>query len=251
MKRAYSIKALLAGLLILPAVALAGGGGGMALDKANVDLSDTDALKRGALLFADNCLSCHSAQYMRYNRVGQDLGLTEDEVKHRLIKGDAKVGDTMASGMPADYATKAFGVVPPDLSLTARSRGADWLYTYMRSFYVDPARPTGANNLLFKDVGMPNIFWREQGVVKPVVHEVEREGGAKEQVVTGIKLEQPGTMSAEQFDGMIRDLVGYMVYMGEPAVLKRQAIGPWVLAFLALFFVITYLLKKEYWRDIK
>ncbi len=251
MKHVAAFKAMLAGLCLMPLAAMASGGHGMALDDARVDLGDRAALQRGAQLFVENCLSCHSAQYMRYNRIGQDLGWTDEEVRQRLIKGAAKVGETMSGGMPADYAKNAFGVVPPDLSLTARARGEDWLYTYLRSFYADPARPMGANNRLFKDVGMPNIFWREQGVVVPVVHEVRHEGGATEQVVTGLKLEQPGSMTPEQFDGMIRDLVGYMVYMSEPAVLKRQAIGPWVLAFLALFFVIIYLLKKEYWRDIK
>jgi len=242
----------MAGLLMLPVTAMAGGGHGMVLDKAGVDIRDTSSLQRGAQLFVDNCLSCHSARYMRYNRIGQDLGWSDEEVKRRLIKGEAKVGDTMLSSMPAEYAKNAFnGAVPPDLSLVARSRGADWLYTYLRSFYTDPSRPTGANNLLFKDVNMPNVFWREQGVVMPVTREVVHEGGAKEIVVEGLRLEQPGSMSPEEFDAMIRDLVGFMVYMAEPAQLKRLALGPWVLAFLALFFVIAYLLKKEYWRDVK
>jgi ubiquinol-cytochrome c reductase cytochrome c1 subunit len=241
----------IAGLLLMPAAAMAAGGHGVALDKAKVDLSDTASLQRGAQLFVDNCLSCHSAKFMRYNRIGQDLGWTDEEVKQRLIKGEAKVGDTMISSMPVDYAKSACnGAVPPDLSLTTRSRGTDWLYTYLRSFYTDPARSMGVNNLLFKDVSMPNVFWREQGVVMPVTHEVEF-NGATDTLVTGIKLEQPGTMSVEEFDAMIRDLVGFMDYMGEPAQLKRQALGPWVLGFLALFFVIVYLLKKEYWRDVK
>jgi ubiquinol-cytochrome c reductase cytochrome c1 subunit len=242
----------IAGLLLMPAAAMAGGGHGMALDKADIDIADKASLQRGAQLFVDNCLSCHSAKYMRYNRIGQDLGWTDEEVKQRLIKGEAKVGDTMVSAMPAEYAKNAFnGAVPPDLSLVARSRGEDWLYTYLRSFYTDPARPMGVNNLLFKDVSMPNVFWREQGVVMPVTREVVHEGGAKEIVVEGLRLEQPGSMSPEEFDAMIRDLVGFMVYMGEPAQLKRLALGPWVLGFLALFFVIAYLLKKEYWRDVK
>ncbi|MGC9008448.1 MAG: cytochrome c1 [Halothiobacillaceae bacterium] len=242
----------IAAALVFPAAVMAGGGHGMTLDRASIDISDTASLQRGAQLFVDHCLSCHSAKYMRYNRIGQDLGWTDEEVKQRLIKGETKVGETMVSAMPANYAKTAFnGAVPPDLSLTARSRGADWLYTYLRSFYVDPARPTGANNLLFKDVSMPNVFWREQGVVMPVTHEVVHEGGAKEVVVDGLKLEQPGTLKPEEFDAMIRDLVGFMVYMGEPAQLKRLALGPWVLGFLVLFFVIAYLLKKEYWRDVK
>lgn len=242
MKNLSSVRALLAGLCLMPLAALAAGGHGMALDDANVDLSDKASLQRGAQMFVDNCLSCHAAQYMRYNRIGQDLGWSDEEVKQRLIKGSAKVGETMASGMPADYAKNAFGVVPPDLSLTGRSRGADWIYTYLRSFYADPARPMGVNNLLFKDVGMPNIFWREQGEMTTAD---DGHGGLK------LVQTKPGSMSAEDFNGMIRDLTGFMVYMAEPAVLKRHAVGPWVLAFLVLFFVIIYLLKKEYWRDIK
>lgn len=234
--------ALIASLLLASSTALAAGGHGMALDEARVDLSDKASLQRGAQLFVDNCLSCHSAQYMRYNRIGQDLGLTDDEVKQRLIKGDAKVGETMAAGMTVEHAKSAFGAPPPDLSLTARSRGEDWIYTYLHSFYSDPERPTGVNNLLFKDVSMPNIFWREQGEMSKVE---DGHGGFK------LVQTKPGSMSAEEYDGMIRDLTGFMVYMGEPAALKRQALGPWVLGFLAIFFVITFLLKKEYWRDVK
>ncbi|MEW6445048.1 MAG: cytochrome c1 [Pseudomonadota bacterium] len=234
--------ALIASLLLASAPVLAGGGHGMALDKAGVDLSDTASLQRGAQLFVDNCLSCHAAKYMRYNRIGQDLGWSVDEVRQRLVKGDAKPGDTMASGMPVAYAKAAFGVLPPDLSLTARSQGADWIYTYLRSFYADPSRPTGANNLLFKDVGMPNVFWREQGEMSK---EDDGHGGFK------LVQTKPGSMSPEAFDGMIRDLTGFMVYMAEPAVLKRQAVGPWVLGFLLVFFVIVYLLKRDYWRDVK
>ncbi|MEW6765985.1 MAG: cytochrome c1 [Pseudomonadota bacterium] len=233
---------LIASLLLASSTAWAAGGHGMALDEARVDLSDKAALQRGAQLFVDNCLSCHSAQYMRYNRIGQDLGWTDEEVKQRLIKGDAKVGETMSSGMPTAYAKNAFGVAPPDLSLTARSRGEDWIYTYLRSFYTDSARPLGVNNLLFQDVGMPNIFWREQGEMSKVE---DGHGGFK------LVQTKPGSVSPEAFDGMIRDLTGFMVYMSEPAVLKRQALGPWVLGFLVIFFIITYLLKKEYWRDVK
>ena len=231
----------LCGALVAPAQA--SGGHVAGLVKAEIDLGDTAALQRGAQIFVDRCLSCHSAQFMRYNRIGQDLGMSEDEVKAKLMRGaDVKIGSTLQSTMPPALATTAFGVVPPDLSLTARSRGADWLYSYLRAFYVDPSRPLGVNNLVFKDVGMPNVFWREQG----------------EQVLTqgsdglpSLHLAKPGSMSAADFDGMIGDLTTFMVYMAEPAALQRKSLGVWVLGFLALLFVLFYLLKKDYWRDVK
>jgi ubiquinol-cytochrome c reductase cytochrome c1 subunit len=230
-------------LMFLPMSVMASGGHVAMLDKAQIDLGDTASLQRGAQLFVDRCLSCHSANFMRYNRVGQDLGMTDAEVKQRLIKGaNIKVGSTMQSTMPAALAKNAFGVVPPDLSLIARSRGSNWLYTYLRSFYVDPARPLGVNNLLFKDVGMPGVFWREQGeqTLSKDAHGAE--------VLAQLK---PGTMKPAEFDGMIGDLVGFMTYMAEPAQLQRKGLGFWVLGFLAVLFVLFLLLKQEYWRDIK
>ena len=221
----------------------AGGGHEVALVKAQIDLGDTSSLQRGAQLFVDRCLSCHSAKFMRYNRIGQDLGMTEDEVKSKLIRGaDIKLGSTLQSTMPDALAKTAFGVVPPDLSLIARSRGADWLYSYLRSFYIDPARPLGVNNLVFKDVGMPNVFWREQG--EQVLSKDAHGAGV-------LTLAKPGTMSPADFDSMIGDLTGFMTYMAEPAVLQRKSLGVWVLGFLALLFVILFLLKKDYWRDVK
>ena len=221
----------------------ASGGKVEGLVKAEMDLGDTASLQRGAQVFVDRCLSCHSANLMRYNRIGQDLGLSDADVKARLIRGaDVKIGSTMQSTMPAALAKTAFGVVPPDLSLTARSRGADWLYSYLRAFYVDPARPLGVNNLVFKDVGMPNVFWREQG------EQVLSKGAHGESVLS---LSKPGSMSPAEFDRMMGDLVGFMTYMAEPAVLQRKSLGAWVLGFLAVLFVLLFLLKQEYWRDIK
>ena len=235
--------ACLALFSMLLSPAYASGGHVAGLVKAEIDLGDTASLQRGAQIFVDRCLSCHSADFMRYNRIGQDLGMSDAEVKARLIRGaDVKVGSTMQSTMPSALATTAFGVVPPDLSLTARSRGADWLYSYLRAFYVDPARPLGVNNLVFRDVGMPNVFWREQGeqILSKDAHGAE-----------ALSLLKPGSMSPAEFDGMIGDLVGFMAYMAEPAVLQRKSLGFWVLGFLAVLFVLLFLLKTEYWRDIK
>jgi len=241
MKYALGMCLALLGVLLSPAQA--SGGKVEGLVKAEINLGDTASLQRGAQLFVDRCLSCHSANLMRYNRIGQDLGMSDAEVKARLIRGaDVKIGSTMQSTMPAALANTAFGVVPPDLSLTARSRGADWLYSYLRAFYVDPARPLGVNNLVFKDVGMPNVFWREQG------EQVLSKGAHGEAVLS---LAKPGSMSPAEFDGMMGDLVGFMTYMAEPAVLQRKSLGLWVLGFLAVLFVLLFLLKQDYWRDIK
>ena len=235
--------ACLALLSMLASPVYAAGGKVEGLVKAEIDLGDTSSLQRGAQVFVERCLSCHSANLMRYNRIGQDLGMSEDAVKERLIRGaDVKIGSTMQSNMPAELAAAAFGIVPPDLSLTARSRGSDWLYSYLRAFYVDPARPFGVNNLVFKDVGMPNVFWREQG------EQALSKGAHGEAVLSLVK---QGSMSPAEFDGMMGDLVGFMTYMAEPAILQRKSIGVWVLGFLAVLFVLLFLLKADYWRDIK
>ena len=232
--------ALLAGLAA-PVYASSGHVAGLV--KAEIDLGDTASLQRGAQVFVDRCLSCHSAKFMRYNRIGQDLGMSEDEVKSRLIRGaEVKIGSTLQSTMPEALAKTAFGVVPPDLSLTARSRGSDWLYSYLRAFYLDPARALGVNNQVFPDVGMPNVFWREQG---------EQVLLTDAQGHTRLELIKPGSMSPAEFDGMMSDLTGFMTYMAEPAILQRKSLGYWVLGFLALMFVLLFLLKKEYWRDVK
>jgi ubiquinol-cytochrome c reductase cytochrome c1 subunit len=246
------MKKVIAALLFaaLPALAFANTGG-PALDSAKVNLSDKESLQRGAKLFVNYCLSCHSAQYMRYNRVGQDLGMTDEEVKANLILNGAKVGDTMKVAMTPADAKAAFGVVPPDLSVIARSRGADYLYTYLRSFYADPKRPFGVNNTVFPDVGMPHVLAELQGV-QTAVYKTEKDAEGKEvHEFEKFELTTPGSQTAEQYDATVTDLVNYLVYMGEPAQLQRTRIGWWVLGFLGLVLLpVSYLLKKEYWKDV-
>jgi len=203
----------------LPAFAMASGG--VHLDKAPVNLHDQASLQRGAKVFVNYCLSCHSAQYMRYNRMGKDLGLTDEQVKNNLMFAGEKVGETMTIAMASTDAKTWFGNPPPDLSVISRARGADWLYTYLRTFHADEKRPFGVNNKVFPDVGMPHVLWQQQA-----------------------------TMTESEYDSMVGDLVNFMVYMGEPVQLQRQALGIKVLIFLAFFFVLAYLLKKEYWKDI-
>lgn len=220
------------------------------LDKANIDPSDTESLRRGATLFANYCFNCHSAALMRYNRIGQDLGYDEAQLESLFIFTGAKVGDLMEIAMQPEEAKRWFGVVPPDLSVVSRSRGVDWLYTYLRSFYRDDSRPWGVNNAVFKDVAMPHVLWELQGLQAPQFDVVTDSEGIKREVITRLDLVEPGKLSNDQFDATVRDLVNYLHYMGEPTKQKRLELGKWVLLYLALFFVVVLLLKKEYWKDV-
>ncbi len=218
--------------------------GGVSLDKANIEADDREAIKRGATLFVSYCLNCHSAAFMRYARIAEDTGMNSDEIG-QLIHTGAKVGDTMKVAIEPDDAERWFGVSPPDLSVVSRSRGVDWLYTYLRSFYRDSSRPWGVNNTVFQDVAMPHVLWELQGLQEPV-----REEGADLGVVTGLRLAEPGKLSPEEYDEVVRDLVSFMAYLGEPSKMQRLALGKWVLLFLSVLLVLVVLLKKEYWKDI-
>ena len=245
---------LLASLSIFtPVVVMANTGAH--LDKAPIDISDKESLRRGAKIFADNCYSCHSAKFMRFNRIAKDLDMDESEVRDMMIfthnkKGaPTKIGDVMNVAMTKDYAKTAFGAAVPDLSVAARARGADWIYTYLRSFYMDPDRPTGMNNTVFPDVGMPNILWKQQGLQKVVYKTVEHEGVQVEEV-DHLEVVVPGTMDRVEFDGYAADLTNFMVYLAEPIQNTRRALGWKVLGFLVIFFIFAYMLKKEYWKDV-
>ena len=231
---------LLVLLVLIPVMATANEN--VHLDKAPVDMNDRASLQRGAKFFVANCLACHSAAYMRYNRL-KDLGMTDDEIKPLLPEG-GKPGSTMQAAMDINSAKLAFGVAPPDLSVIARARGQNWLYTYLRSFYVDSKRPSGANNVVFPSVGMPNIFATMQG--EQELH-VENHDG---HVAAKLVLAKPGSMKPAEFDATIGDLTNYLVYMGDPSKLVRSRIGYIVLGFLFILFVLTYALKKEMWKDI-
>lgn len=239
---------------VLPTFAFAAGGGAN-IDSAPIDISDMESVKRGASHFVDYCLSCHAASYMRYNRIARDTGMSDAELRENLIfttneKGEpTKVGSLMKVAMTDDYAKEAFGTAVPDLTLSARARGADWLYTYLRTFYADPYRPTGMNNLVFPDVSMPNVLSSLQGIQK-AVHKTETHQGVEVESVDHLELDQPGSMTPEEFDAFVADLVNFMVYLGEPVQNERRSLGIKVLVFLAIFFVVAYLLKKEYWKDV-
>ncbi len=235
---------MLIACLLGPALAF-GAGGEVKLDRANIDLRDVVSIQRGAKVFVNYCLNCHSASYMRYNRL-MDLGLTEQQIADNLIFGDAKVGEPMTIAMREKDGKVWFGVAPPDLSVIARSRGVDWLYSYLRGFYRDESAVTGWNNLVFPNAAMPHVLWKLQGIQR--LHTVE--GGAHGQAHSELVLEVPGTMSKQEYDQTIRDLVAYLAYMGEPASIKRVRVGVIVLMFLGLLIALTWLLKREYWKDV-
>jgi ubiquinol-cytochrome c reductase cytochrome c1 subunit len=240
MKRLKNLLFLLAAVPVLAFASEAG----IHLDKAPVNLADQESLQRGARTFVNYCLNCHSAASMRYSRL-QDLGLSEDQIKDNLLFAAEKPGETMKVGMTKTDAKVWFGATPPDLSVIARSRGADWLYTYLRSFYRDDSRPTGWNNTVFDKVGMPHVMWGLQGELVPVM---KKEG--EHEMVERLELARPGSVTLAEYDAVVGDLVNYLVWMGEPAQLQRKQLGLIVLAFLAVFFVVAYYLKKEFWKDI-
>ncbi|MGI8561456.1 MAG: cytochrome c1, partial [Luteimonas sp.] len=205
--------------------------------------------QRGAQLYMNYCSGCHSLKYMRYSRIAGDLGLSEDMVMENLNFTGAKFGEQVELAMPAGDAVQWFGQVPPDLSVTARVRGGDWIYTYLKSFYLDESRPLGWNNTLFPNASMPNPLWTMQGVMRPVYGEDDAVTG--EAQVERLELATPGSQNAQQFDQTARDITAFLEYVGEPAALKRQGLGVWVLLFLAFFTFLAWLLKTEYWKDVK
>jgi ubiquinol-cytochrome c reductase cytochrome c1 subunit len=235
-------------LIFVPALTLANVGG-VHLDQANIDPDNQQSLQRGARLFVNYCLSCHAAALMRYERMGDALGITELQVAENLMYTGGKVGDLMTVATDPEDAVEWFGTVPPDLSVIARSRGVDWLYTYLRSFYLDPSRVTGVNNLVFPDVGMPDVLWELQGWQKPVITTVKDTDGTEHKVID-LELVEPGLMSPKEFDRAVRDLVNFLDYMAEPGKHDRQALGVKVILFLLVFLVVAYLMKKEFWKDV-
>lgn len=233
--------------------------GGAPWDKFPTDrVADMPALQHGAKLFVNYCLNCHSAAYMRYNRM-RDLGLTEEQIKQNLMFASEKVGDTMKVSMDPKLARAWFGNAPPDLSVIARSRagaqgsGADYLYTYLRGYYRDETKATGWNNIAFPAVAMPHVLWQLQGQQKANYEEIAdpHEEGKTEHVFKGFELAVPGQLSPTEYNDAVADLVAFLVWMGEPAQNQRVRLGVWVLIFLAGFTVIAWRLNAAFWKDIK
>jgi ubiquinol-cytochrome c reductase cytochrome c1 subunit len=217
------------------------------LQDANVNVSNLAALQRGAKYFVNYCFGCHSAKYVRYGTLGEGLHLTNDQLVKNLMFTGKRPGDTMQNAMQPDDAKRWFGIAPPDLTLIARSRGADYLYTFLRSFYKDPSTATGANNLVLPGTAMPDILWRAQGI-QQAVFKKNKDG---ENVFEKLEMLQPGDMTPQQFDRMDRDIVTFLQYIGEPVAQERKALGKGVVIFLFVFLILAYLLKKEIWKDVE
>jgi len=229
-------KLIIAFMVLFPILALANEGGEN-LEHAKNDLTDKASLQRGFKSFTHYCLGCHQLKYQRYNRTFADLGIDEkDGLKNWMLTG-VKVGDHITNTIPPEQSAKWFGVTPPDLTLEARYKSPDWIYTYLHSFYADPSRPFGVNNKVFKDVAMPDVLQNLQGI-----RSIDEHGNLTAPV--------GGSMTAEQYDMFARDLTNFLEYVSEPSKLQRLNLGYWVLGFLVIFFIISYFLKKEFWKDV-
>lgn len=255
MKKMLSAFAVSIGLFLgLAGNANASGGEEFAWDKAPNKTNDLASLQNGAKLFVNYCLNCHSAAFMRYNRL-KDIGLTDQQIKDNLLVS-GKVGDTMKSAIDPLQAKEWFGANPPDLTVIARSKaghggtGPDYLYTYLRSYYRDAGRETGWNNLVFPNVGMPHVLWQLQGEREPL-WEVKKEHGHDVKMFKGWKQVTPGTMTSTEYDRAVGDLVNYLQWMAEPAQNTRVRVGVWVIIFMLAFIVVAWRLNAAFWKDVK
>ena len=222
---------------MVPALAIAAGGSNIHLDEHKTDLYDKASLQRGAQVYMNYCMGCHSLEHSRYNRVAKDLDIPEELMMENLVFPDTKIGSLMTNAMRPEDGKVWFGATPPDLTLVARVRRPDWLYTYLRSFYEDPSRPWGVNNAVFKDVGMPHVLQNLQGT-----RTLDENGNLTPAV--------GGSMTEADYDAFVRDLTNFLEYGSEPNKLERKSLGYWVIGFLLVFFVLSYFLKKEYWKDV-
>ena len=243
---------ILFALLALGAAgAASAAGSGYPLQKAHTDVGSLESLQRGARNFVNYCLGCHSAQYMRYSQLADDLALTEDELRESLMFTGTRVYDPMLSSMPGEQARLWFGNAPPDLSLIVRSRGRDYVYTFLKSFYADPAKATGVNNTVLPGTAMPHVLWELQGTQEAVWEGHTDAQGNVQKHFKEFTLANPGKLTPEQYDEFVRDTVNFLEYIGEPIQAKRQSMGFVVIAFLVFFTLLAYALKKEYWKDVR
>lgn len=243
------MKKLIIGLFaLLPSLTMAAGPSVPLMD-ANIDLKDNASLQRGAKLFMNYCLGCHQMQYQRYERTFRDIGIPTEIGQEQLIFDGSKVGSHIKNAIDKDDAAKWFGAAPPDLTLVARVRGTDWIYTYLKSFYKDESRPFGVNNVVFPSVGMPHVLQELQGLPTPITEEVEEHGHTVTKVV-GVETDGSGEMSVGEYDRAARDLTNFLAYVGEPSRLESEALGLKVIGFLVILFILAFMLKKEYWRDV-
>jgi ubiquinol-cytochrome c reductase cytochrome c1 subunit len=246
------IKPLLTAILLLPLAVHAAADPLVPLQQANVDLRNQASLQRGAGLFVNNCMGCHSIQYMRWDRVAEDIGISTELLQSYLQVTGERPGDMMGIAMPPRDAAEWFGLAPPDLTLVTRSRGThtrpgtDWVYTFLLSFHVDESRPLGVNNLVFPEVGMPHALWEQQGLQRAVF----REDARGRQVFEGFEQITEGTMTPAEYRRAARDITAFLAYVAEPVRLERQALGYMSVLFLLILLVLAYLTKREYWKDV-
>lgn len=241
------LKNLIAAVAVLASGSVAAAAGGE-LEHADINVHDKASLQRGAALYVNYCLGCHSMQYLRYNRLADDLGLSDEQVEEFLLFGNQEVVDDLLNAMEAEEAVDWFGIAPPDLTLTARSRGADWVYSYLKSFYLTE---DGWNNTVLENASMPHVLWELQGIQRPITESSTNSEGVEQVEVVGLELDEPGKLSPEEYDAHVKDLVAFMRYAAEPAVLERERLGIWVLLFLVVFTGLAWLLYHEYWKDVK
>ena len=238
-----------AALVALTAPAIAAGGGAD-LAPSNIDPGNIKSLQRGAANFMNYCSGCHSAQYVRYSTIGENLELSDELLIENLMFNAEKTFETINVNMPREDAARWFGVAPPDVSLLARSRGADYIYNFLKGFYVDPAHPNGTNNTVLAGTAMPHVLWELQGFNKAVFTE-EVEDGVTRKTFEGFEPFIEGSLSAEDYDQFVRDTTNFLVYIAEPVRSERRTLGVWVLIYLLVFLIIARMLKKEIWKDVK
>ena len=233
---------------VLPA--FAAGGGDIEMEKAEIEPNNINSLQRGARNFMNYCSGCHSAQYVRYNTIGAALGLTEDQLVNNLMFNAEKTFETIRSALPPEDAERWYGVVPPDLSLMARAKGADYIYNFLQGFYLDPDSPTGVDNLALAGTSMPHVLWELQGYQNAVFSEHTDDAGTTTQKFDGFEQVATGSMDVEAYDEFVRDTVNFLVYIAEPVRAERRKLGTWVMIYLVVFLIIARMLKKQIWKDV-
>ena len=247
-KKVASLLAM-AGCFVASPAGAAGGGGH--LEPANIDLDNIASLQRGARNFMNYCSGCHSAQYVRFNTIGKQLELSEEQLIDNLMFNAEKTFETIQSAMPADDAARWFGQPPPDLSLMARARGADYIYNFLKGFYVSESSPTGVDNVVLAGTSMPHVLWELQGFQSANFEAHKNEDGSVTSEFTGFEMLSAGSMDAEQYDDFVRDTTNFLAFIAEPIRQDRRTIGVWVLIYLAVFLIIARMLKKQIWKDVK
>ena len=248
LRQMLSVLAL--GAVIVAAEAPAAGGG-VALEPAEIDPGNVASLQRGARNFMNYCSGCHSAQYVRYNTIGKHLGLSEEQLIDNLMFNADKTFETIQTSMPSDDAKRWYGVAPPDLSLIARSKGVDYVYNFLKGFYVEGDSPTGVNNLVLAGTSMPHVLWELQGYQSANFSSHDNEDGSVTTTFEGFEMLSAGTMDAEDYDDFVRDTVNFLAYISEPIRSDRRKLGVWVLMFLIFFYILASMLKKQIWKDVK